>query len=190
MNGSRISLLLLLPFFQVLTLSAQEVMPFKAPSDVAVPLLAPFQERLMEREAAKLEAMAFVDSMIDYANGYLGCKYRSGGKGPKVFDCSGFMGYVFKHFGMDLAASSREQYLQGEKVDDDKIQPGDLVFFSGRAKSKTVGHVGMVVDVDSSTGVIRFVHASVAKGVTYDVYPDGGYYSKRYIGAKRMIDNL
>lgn len=190
MSKSRISLTLLLAFFLVPSMSAQEILPFKAPADNTVPLLAPFQERPEEREAARLEALSLVESLIDYADDYLGCKYRSGGKGPKVFDCSGFIGYVFKHFGMDLAASSKEQYKQGEQVDDDKIQPGDLVFFSGRTKSQNVGHVGMVVDVDSSTGQLRFVHASVGKGVTYDVYPDGGYYSKRYIGAKRLIENL
>lgn len=80
------------------------------------------------------------------------------------------------------------QFTQGTKVDRDDLRPGDLMFFSSPRSGKgQVGHVGIVVDVDESTGSVTFIHASTKKGITYQKFPDGGYYSRAYIGAKRVI---
>ena len=43
------------------------------------------------------------------------------------------------------------------------------------------------VDVDDN-GVIKFIHASTSKGISYGKYPDGGYYSKRFLHARRVIE--
>lgn len=125
--------------------------------------------------------------IIDYATKHLGRPYRSGAKGPSAFDCSGFTSYVFKKFDIALSPSSRTQYTQGRKISLDEVRPGDLLFFAGRRGGKTVGHVGMAVDVNED-GSIKFIHAATSKGITYGKYPDNGYYSKRYIGARRVID--
>lgn len=125
--------------------------------------------------------------IIDYATKHLGRPYRSGAKGPSAFDCSGFTSYVFKKFYIALSPSSRTQYTQGRKISLDEVRPGDLLFFAGRRGGKTVGHVGMAVDVNED-GSIKFIHAATSKGITYGKYPDNGYYSKRYIGARRVID--
>ena len=125
--------------------------------------------------------------IIDYATKHLGRPYRSGAKGPSAFDCSGFTSYVFKKFDIALSPSSRTQYTQGRKISLDEVRPGDLLFFAGRRGGKTVGHVGMAVDVNED-GSIKFIHAATSKGITYGKYPDDGYYSKRYIGARRVID--
>lgn len=128
-----------------------------------------------------------ISQLTDFASKYLGTRYRRGSAGPSAFDCSGFIGFVFKNFGYDLSRSSRTQYNEGEKVEDGDIRPGDLLFFAGRnSRSNRVGHVAMVVDVNPD-GSCTFIHASTSKGVVYQKFPDGGYYSKRYIGAKRII---
>ena len=128
------------------------------------------------------------DEIIDYAKGFLGTRYRRGGKNPKGFDCSGFTSYVFRKFGYSLGPASYLQGTQGEKVDETlDAQPGDLIFFSGSRKSSRVGHVGMVVDVDRDNGTVSFIHASIQKGVVIDQYPDGGYYSHRFIGVRRVL---
>lgn len=135
-------------------------------------------------------------SAVDVANGvteiastFLGRKYVWGATGPKSFDCSGFTSYVFRSQGIELPRTSRMQYTQGEKVDRDKLRAGDLMFFSSpRSGRGRVGHVGIVVDVDHETGSLTFIHASTSKGITYQKFPDGGYYSRNYIGAKRVID--
>ena len=128
--------------------------------------------------------------MIDFAATHLGRPYRRGGKGPSVFDCSGFTSYVYRKFGYSLSPSSSMQYTQGEPVDIKFVRPGDLLFFSGRSISASrVGHVGMVVDVDEEAGIVRFIHAAVGGGIRYDSYPDNPYYQKRYIGARRVLES-
>lgn len=126
------------------------------------------------------------EDIIAYAKKYLGRPYRHGAKGPSSFDCSGFTSYVFKQYGITLSPSSKMQATQGEKINTDEVRPGDLLFFGGRSGGSTVGHVAMAVDVDDN-GTITFIHAATSKGISYSKYPDGGYYSKRYLGARRVI---
>ncbi|MDE7146272.1 MAG: C40 family peptidase, partial [Duncaniella sp.] len=141
----------------------------------------------IEDEGSNIAESGIVDKMAEYAAKFLGTRYRLGAAGPKAFDCSGFVGYVFKQFGITLNRSSRAQYSQGEKVDKQDIKPGDLMFFSSRSSGKgRVGHVAMVVDVNED-GTLTFIHASTKKGVTYQKFPDNGYYSRHFIGARRII---
>lgn len=127
------------------------------------------------------------NEMIEYAKQFLGTRYRRGAKGPSAFDCSGFTSYIFKQFGIMLSAASRTQSTQGESVKLSDARPGDLMFFSGSGAGKNVGHVGMIVDIDNETGVISFIHASTSKGIAIDNYPDGGYYSRRFISVRRVL---
>ncbi len=129
---------------------------------------------------------ALAQQIISYATRYLGTPYRSGAKGPNAFDCSGFTSYVFKNFDISLSPSSSAQFTQGERITTADVQPGDLLFFSGSRGGKSVGHVAMAVSV-SENGTIKFIHASHNGGIRHDVYPDGGYYSQRYLGARRVI---
>lgn len=127
----------------------------------------------------------FVHDMIDYAGDFIGTRYVRGGKRPGGFDCSGFTGYIFKQFGIDLNCNSRSQYTQGDAVATEELLPGDLVFFSGRAVShRRVGHVGIVTKVNDD-GSFDFIHASVSRGVIVSASTEP-YYSKRYIGARRV----
>ena len=126
--------------------------------------------------------------MVDYAAKFLGTRYRFGATGPNAFDCSGFMGWIYRKFGMNLERTSRSQYTQGKRVELDELQPGDLLFFSSRSSGRrNVGHVGMVVSVDKANGTCEFIHASTRKGVTYQSFPDNAYYSRHYIGVRRML---
>ncbi len=127
--------------------------------------------------------------LVDYASSFLGTRYRHGAKGPKAFDCSGFTSFVFKNFGMSLSASSRAQGVQGRQIGKDEVMVGDLMFFSGRRGGKTIGHVGMVVDVDELTGKIKFIHAATSQGVVIQSFPDNGYYSQRFLQFRRVLDD-
>jgi len=132
------------------------------------------------------DAPEYVDDLLSFARQFTGLRYRRGGKTPKGFDCSGFTGYVFRQFGVSLHADSRSQYLQGEAVADGLMRPGDLVFFSGRARSKTrVGHVGIVTSVDSDSGTFKFIHSAISSGVI-ESHSNEPYYRSRYIGVRRV----
>lgn len=135
------------------------------------------------------EPQSIVPDMVSYAKKFVGTRYRYGSNGPNSFDCSGFTSYVFSEFGYKLSPTSRTQYQQGVGVTRDEVRPGDLLFFSGRRAGKNVGHVGIVIDVNDDDKSIRFIHATISGGVKIDTYPDGGYYSKRYIGARRVLSD-
>lgn len=126
-----------------------------------------------------------IDNVLDEAFSHMGARYRSGQAGPNAFDCSGFTSYVFKNMGIDLNRSSRAQFDQGDPVDKDKLQSGDLVFFTSPRSGRSIGHVGIVVDVDPISGSFNFIHAST-KGVKVS-NSNERYYSRRYVGARRVM---
>ncbi|WP_289857001.1 C40 family peptidase [uncultured Muribaculum sp.] len=136
-------------------------------------------------EEAEETIPEYIDDMLGHASTFIGTRYRRGGKAPGGFDCSGFTSYVFRQFGVALNPTSRSQYTQGTQIETENLQPGDLVFFSGRAVSrKRVGHVGIVTEI-CPDGSFRFIHSSCSLGVTIS-HSQEKYYSRRYIGARRV----
>lgn len=151
---------------------------------IAKKSLAFFYHDSERKEFHEEKGCARIDSIIAFSMTKLGCAYHSGGTGPRSFDCSGFMYYVFKQFGVQLGRSSRDQFRMGEKVNRQDIQPGDLVFWY-RGKGY-IGHVGMVISVDSAHN-FRFIHAAThGKGVRID-HSTGRWYSSTYAGARRIL---
>lgn len=121
--------------------------------------------------------------LVEYAATLLGCKYVYGGSSPSGFDCSGYVKYVFAHFGINLSRTSSSQYSNSVRISKSDLNLGDLVFFSQTSGSSTVGHVGIYV------GGGQFIHAaSPGKGVRYDSLSDN-YYSSHYIGCGRVLSN-
>ena len=143
---------------------------------------------IAESVPAPSAAPQMAGSMVNYAKKFLGTRYILGANGPKAFDCSGFTSYVYKNFGITLNRTSRQQFLQGDRVSVGELQPGDLLFFSCRSSGRgNVGHVAMVVSVDKDSNSCQFIHASVKKGVSYQKFPDNGYFSRNFIGARRIL---
>lgn len=129
--------------------------------------------------------MVAVDNVLDEAFSHIGARYRSGHSGPSAFDCSGFTSYVYGKLNIQLNRSSRDQYAQGEPVMKNDLQSGDLVFFTSPRSGRSIGHVGIVVDVDHIKGTFNFIHASI-KGVKVSSSEDA-YYARRYVGARRVM---
>lgn len=128
------------------------------------------------------------DSIVRTALPYIGTRYARGSAGPKAFDCSGFTSYVYGREGIKLNRSSRTQFTQGRvvrRIAD--LQAGDLVFFGGSRSPRTVGHVGIVTEVDPAGKNFKFIHASNS-GVKISE-SSSAYYGRRYLGARRIIDN-
>lgn len=129
------------------------------------------------------------DLLIAEAEKHLGAPYRYGGKGPNVFDCAGFARYVYMKFNYRLPGGSTSQYKLGRHIHDThKLQRGDLVFWQGRSGRGGVGHTGIVCEVDTVTGVFRFIHAATSTGVIHS-YSTEEYYARRYIGATRILSD-
>ena len=107
-----------------------------------------------------------------------GVPYRNGGSDPSGFDCSGLVQWVFARNGRALPREVREQFQVGRDVDLPQVQAGDLLFFD--TGSRGASHVGIALDGES------FVHAPRSNGVVRIERYTSNYWSKRYIGARRI----
>jgi len=117
--------------------------------------------------------------IVNYAGQYLGYKYCWGGSSPETgFDCSGFVYYVYKHFGINVNRVAADQASNGVHVDPNNLKPGDILcFYSG---SSYIGHAGIYI------GNNKFIHASNSTtGVIISEL--SGYYSSRGYEARRMV---
>lgn len=116
--------------------------------------------------------------ILGSARRFMGTPYSMGATGSGAFDCSGFVMRVFLMHGVSLPRTADVQYNAGRKVARGQEEPGDLVFFETYCPGPS--HVGIYV------GNGNFIHASSSRGVTVSSLSDG-YYSKRYLGAKRVF---
>jgi len=115
---------------------------------------------------------------LDVARKMLGRPYRYGGTDPKGFDCSGLVRYAFSQSGVELPRTSREIFRASQRIDPEKIEPGDLVFFTLSANK--ISHVGIYA------GQSRFIHSpSSGKGVSYASMANP-YWQRRLIAAGRF----
>ncbi|MFI5163430.1 MAG: C40 family peptidase, partial [Sphingobacteriales bacterium] len=94
--------------------------------------------------------------------------YKFGSTDPaKGFDCSGFITYVFNHFGIIVPRQSVDFTSMKREIDIKQAKPGDLILFTGTDSTKRiVGHMGIIVSPPGHE--IRFIHSTSgrANGVT------------------------
>ncbi len=108
-----------------------------------------------------------------------GAPYRNGGVDPaNGFDCSGFVRYVYQQHGMPMPRSVREQFQVGKTINRDRLEAGDLVFFSTVAPGAS--HVGIMIGGD------QFIHAPSERGIVRVENLSAPYWASRYIGGKRV----
>jgi cell wall-associated NlpC family hydrolase len=124
------------------------------------------------------------DSIVNYAQTFLKTPYVWGGTSPEGFDCTGYLYYVYKHFGIKVSRASSGYEGVGSKIDLKTVAPADILLFTGTdATKRKVGHVGMVLS--NKNGLVRFIHSSSSKrhfGVTITEYNTSGYV-KRFLRA-------
>ncbi len=117
--------------------------------------------------------------IVSLAAKYLGYPYVRGGESPSGFDCSGFVRYVMRQFGVDCSHDSRVLFRQGTPVARGQLQPGDVVFFKNTYR-KGISHVGIYL------GDGQFIHASTHRTGVRTSSLGKPYYVERYAGARRM----
>ncbi len=125
--------------------------------------------RLTEDQANEVTLMAI---------GLVGTPYRYGGNTPAGgFDCSGLIGYVYKHRASVLPPRSVAALVGwGQAVPPNAIRTGDLAIFTqdGRAT-----HAGIYV------GEGRFVHAPSTGGEVRLDQLQSKYWAKQQVSFRR-----
>ena len=121
-----------------------------------------------------------MNGLTEYALSLTGTPYKYGGISPDSgFDCSGFVGHVFKHtMGKTLPRSSDEISRVGVAQKSGALRPGDLVFYN--TLNKTFSHVGIYL------GDGQFIHSPSSGKVVAVVNMSEPYWQKRYNGARRI----
>lgn len=126
------------------------------------------------------EVETLANVICDYASSdeFLGIPYVWGGTTKDGFDCSGFVQYVYNHFGISITRTTWTQCEEGTRVSMDELQPGDIVFFLD------YGHEGLYL------GDGKFVQ-SASDGVMISFFKndprDGDYWYNHYCGATRIL---
>ena len=100
---------------------------------------------------------ASADRLIEIALSKLGCRYKTGAKGPSSFDCSGFVYWCLNQAGVRqgyMTSKSWRSVSKYQKISSiDNIQKGDIIVFR---MSSSKGHVGIAMSgsemVDASSG--------------------------------------
>lgn len=114
------------------------------------------------------------NQIIEFASTKLGSPYVWGATGPNNFDCSGFVGYVFKNVAnLILPRVSSSQATFKPKISSSSMKKGDLVFFETTGKGR-ISHVGIYM------GNRQFIHASSGSKRVIVSSLDSSYYSSRF----------
>ncbi len=141
---------------------------------------------IAEAKAKKMEAEILLrDEIVHFAEQYLGTHYRSAGKSPGGFDCSGFVYYIMKEHDIKMNSSSATQENQGESISKKEARPGDLVFFR-RSPGGRVYHVAMIYENDKKKGM-TLIHSTSGRGVVVEKLEDSAYWRSKIMSFRNVV---
>ncbi len=125
-----------------------------------------------EPDSAKVEAL------ISFAQTLLGKKYVTGGKGPNVFDCSGFVYYCLNQSGYSIGYMTSSGWARCSlpKVTNmSDMRRGDIICFKGHVGIYLGG--GQMIDASSTQGKVRISTTVLTSS----------YWKRNFICARRLF---
>ncbi len=121
--------------------AAANAAPLGPTASVTTTVSVPTRTQAVTRTAAAIRA-AKIRAVMTTAASLKGRPYRYGATGPRAFDCSGYVKYVFAHNGYKLPRTANQQYRHVKKIKKSQIRPGDLVFFGSGYKYHVAIYAG------------------------------------------------
>jgi gamma-D-glutamyl-L-lysine dipeptidyl-peptidase len=122
------------------------------------------------------------EKLVATAESFIGVEYTWGGTSRREgVDCSGLVRAVYQLNGLSLPRSMTAQYHAGTTVARDRLQKGDLVFFSV-SPGRPISHVGIYV------GENVFIHAPGKGKKVREESLDGRYFKERFSGARTYLN--
>ncbi len=134
------------------------------------------------KPASDSEKMA--DQIIHTALTYTGVRYQFGGTSRQGLDCSGLLYLAFGEHDFPLPRVSYQMAEEGQAIQVNKVEKGDLLFFKTTKKSRKINHVGLVVAVEGDE--IRFIHSTSSRGVIVSSLREG-YWNYAFVKATRIL---
>jgi hypothetical protein len=181
--------------FAVLLVTMAAVLPrlgrHGTPPAVPVAPTAPLARPASLRSTATTAALTGrADSIVAFGLAQQGTPYVYAGTSPLTgFDCSGFIMYTFAHFGVPVPHSTALLIDVGRPVARTEAQPGDIVVFTGTAKTSTTpGHAGIVISRRGEVP-LRFVHASSSRREPFVKVNqvEASDYERRFMQVRRVL---
>ena len=150
----------------------------------AVPVMA------QQADSITVTPNELAERIIQEAKKHIGKPYRWAANGPSAFDCSGFTRYVYRQFGYNIPRTARHQgeTLRPVLGDMSSLQKGDLILFGNHWNNRTIGHVGIFIELDEDGRDFTFIH-SAHGGVQISRLSEQ-YYLERFKGAVRVIPDF
>lgn len=127
------------------------------------------------------------DSVLNFAQSLIGTQYRPASSDPLLgFDCSGFVGYVFKKFNVNVPRYSGDFANVGEKIKLEDAKPGDIILFTGTKKhTRRIGHIAIVMY--NGTDGFKFIHSTSGKEYGVTITAMDKTYKHRFVQAIRLL---
>jgi len=119
-------------------------------------------------------------ALLSLAKSKLGSPYVYAKAGPKSFDCSGFVYYLFKEHNISVARTSLAQSQEGEKLTKNQIKKGDILFFDTSLKGH-INHSGIYL------GEGKFIHASSGKAMGVTISDLNTWYKDKFRWGIRKV---
>jgi cell wall-associated NlpC family hydrolase len=125
--------------------------------------------------------------LLVFARTLIGIPYKYASTDPtQGFDCSGFISYVFNHFGVLVPRSSVDFTLIHRQIPLQDAKPGDLILFTGTDSTiRVVGHMGIIISLPGQE--IKFIHSTSGKAYGVTETPLNTYYMGRYVKTIRVF---
>ena len=124
------------------------------------------------------------EAIISTAMTFSGTRYKYGGTTKKGMDCSGLVYVSLKENDILFPRASYQMAMEGQKIDVEEVQKGDLLYFKTSKTGKRINHVGLVVEVDGDD--IQFIHATTSRGVLVSSLREG-YWNHAFVKAMRIL---
>ena len=155
--------------------------------DTSITMVALPDATIYKEEQEIKTGSAIPDSLVAFCKSLVGTPYLYASSDPaKGFDCSGFITYVFNHFGIAVPRSSADFTDMGIEIPTDFVSPGDLILFTGTDSTvRIVGHMGIVES--NERGNLLFLHSTSGKAYGVVISPLKGYYEARFVKVIRVF---
>jgi cell wall-associated NlpC family hydrolase len=124
------------------------------------------------------------ESIVNYAKGFNGTRYKFGGTTTKGMDCSGLVYVSFKKEDILLPRISRDMAKKGKRIPLNRTRKGDLVFFKTNKNRNVINHVGLVVEIEK--GDIYFIHSTTRRGVIISSLKEK-YWKEAFVEVRSII---